>query len=333
MNAQLMPRTLSAVAEYSATEAALAELRAQLEGATFDCSNPADDKLARESRRGLVSLRTDLEARRKELKAPLLERGRLIDDEAKRITGEIVALETPIDAAIKAEEARRERIREERQRAEREAAAEVTRKITAIRETALELVSAPASMVEAAIAETSQLELTAEVYGERLEEAKQAQEATLAKLATILKAAQEQERLQAELRAQREQAERERAEQQAQQAEADRIAREAREQADREAAEERERAAEKQRQQQAELDARQAELDREAKRQREAAANEAREQAEREDAERRQREAEAIANATLREAATEAHVLLLELAPGHLVARKLGAALARGTEE
>lgn len=63
------------------------------------------------------TLRTSLEAKRKELKAPALERSRLIDSEAKRIESEIRSLEDPIDALITAEEQRRERERAERQAA------------------------------------------------------------------------------------------------------------------------------------------------------------------------------------------------------------------------
>ena len=116
---EVLPETTTQVAEYSQTAAALAEMREQLAGHTFDCTTTAGDQEARQSRLTLVRLRTSLEAKRKELKAPLLERTRLIDDEAKRITGELLELEQPIDALIKAEEQRKAEAKTEAERIER----------------------------------------------------------------------------------------------------------------------------------------------------------------------------------------------------------------------
>ena len=99
---------MSALTEYDPTEAALADLRHRFGNVVFDLSTTNGDKEARAARKELVGLRTDLESKRKELKAPALERSRLIDAEAARIKGEIEALEEPIDAQIKADEARRE---------------------------------------------------------------------------------------------------------------------------------------------------------------------------------------------------------------------------------
>ena len=106
--------------KYSRTEAALADLKARHAGATFDLTTTAGDKAARAARLELVTLRTTLEKRRKEFKAPALAFGKLIDTEAERITAEIVALETPIDQQIKADEQRRERERAEAARIEAE---------------------------------------------------------------------------------------------------------------------------------------------------------------------------------------------------------------------
>lgn len=108
------------VVAYTRTEAALADLRDRYEGATFDLTTTKGDKAARAARQELVALRTDLEKRRKQFKAPALEFGRLIDAEAKRITDAIQKLEDPIDAQIKKDEARREAERKERERIEAE---------------------------------------------------------------------------------------------------------------------------------------------------------------------------------------------------------------------
>lgn len=108
----------SALAEYNATAAALADLRQRFAGVVWDVTTTKGNNEARAARLELVKLRTSLEAKRKELKAPALERSRLIDAEAARITGEIVALERPIDEQIKADEQRREAEKEARRQAE-----------------------------------------------------------------------------------------------------------------------------------------------------------------------------------------------------------------------
>ncbi len=106
------------VAEYSTTAAELAKLRERFKDAKFNFGTAEGLADAKKARAELVGLRTSLEAKRVELKEPVLTRGRLIDAEAKRITAELLALESPIDAAIKAEEQRKEREKVARQKAE-----------------------------------------------------------------------------------------------------------------------------------------------------------------------------------------------------------------------
>jgi hypothetical protein len=108
-----------AIAEYSPTEAGLAELRQRLSGVVFNCATTAGDREARAARQELVKLRTALEARRVELKRPALDYVARIDSEAKRITAEIRALETPIDTAIRAEEQRKADEKAAREREEK----------------------------------------------------------------------------------------------------------------------------------------------------------------------------------------------------------------------
>jgi len=108
------------VVEFSKTDAALADLRKRLSGTLFEVTTTAGMRDAKAARAELRGLRTDLERRRKELKAPLLEAGRIVDTEAKRITGELSALEEPIDAQIVNEEQRKEAERAAKERAERD---------------------------------------------------------------------------------------------------------------------------------------------------------------------------------------------------------------------
>ncbi len=107
-----------AIVAYSRTEHALSILRDKYKGATYDLTTTAGDKAARAARLELKTLRTDLEKKRAELKAPALLFGKTIDSEAARLTAEIPALETPIDAQIKADEKRREDERIAKEQAE-----------------------------------------------------------------------------------------------------------------------------------------------------------------------------------------------------------------------
>ena len=67
---------------YSRTEAAIAELKARYSDVRFDLTTTAGDRAARAARLELVRLRTSLDSKRKDFKAPALEFGRRIDSEA-----------------------------------------------------------------------------------------------------------------------------------------------------------------------------------------------------------------------------------------------------------
>jgi hypothetical protein len=118
---------------YNRTEAALADLKQRYTGATFDLTTTKGDKAARQARVELITLRTSLEKKRLELKRPALTFGKKIDEEAARIQEQILALERPIDAQIKADEERREKERQERERIEAERKAKHEAGIATIR--------------------------------------------------------------------------------------------------------------------------------------------------------------------------------------------------------
>lgn len=338
---EVLPQTGSDVVEYRQTEAALAMLREQLADATIDCTTTAGDKQARDSRLTLVRLRTALEDKRKELKAPHIEAGKRIDDEAKRITGAILELERPIDEAIKAEERRREQARQERERIERERKARNEGLIDAVRRLPLEYVSAPVSVVAPALADL--VDQTFAVDDDYREQMTVAHTDAIAKLREVLETRRDVERQQAELRAQREEQERqaaaERAELErlrAEQAERDRVAAEERRAADAAAEAERRRLADEQeaahRAEQERLAAERAELQRQRVADEAARAEEERKQAAKRAEAQRKAEAKAIERATLLDAARDALELLSACGKAeHLTTRKLAAAVERAT--
>jgi hypothetical protein len=239
---------------YSRTEAAIAELKARYSGARFDLTTTAGDRAARAARLELVRLRTSLDAKRKDFKAPALEFGRRIDSEAKRLEGEILALETPIDEQIKAEESRRAAEKAERDRIEAARVAEHMACINEIRAAATGHGAASSASLAAAIEAVAALDVSAERYEEFAPQAVAAQAQTLATLTAMHAGAVEREAEAARLAAERAELARVAAEQAAerkrladeaaaaaaaraaadrlaaeQRAEADRIAREARE--------------------------------------------------------------------------------------------------------
>ena len=120
MNTALIEAASNEIAEYSATEAGLAELRARMANVHYDCTTVKGMIVAKADRAEVRGLRTGLETMRKQIKAPALAHCKLIDAEAARITTALLELETPIDAQIKARELVLENERIAREAAERD---------------------------------------------------------------------------------------------------------------------------------------------------------------------------------------------------------------------
>lgn len=100
------------------TDSAIAELRAEYEG--LEATDRVTHKAVVEAHRAVKGLRSRVEAKRKELKAPALDWGRRVDAEAKRITGALLEIESPLGRtrnAYEAAEAERKRKAEEEARA------------------------------------------------------------------------------------------------------------------------------------------------------------------------------------------------------------------------
>jgi len=115
--------------EYNFVEARLAELTSQYAGALYEVGTSEGMSVAKAARRELRTMRTDLEKVRKQIKQPVLDRGKLIDAEAKRITAILQGLETPIDDQIKAEERRKAEEKAAAERAENERVAGIKARI------------------------------------------------------------------------------------------------------------------------------------------------------------------------------------------------------------
>ena len=207
----------TAITEYRPTAAALAHLRAKY-AAPFDATTAAGLAAAKAARAEIRDLRGKLEKTRAEIKAPVLAQGKLIDDEAKRINAELLAIEEPIDAAIKAEERRKAEEKAERERAE----AALQAQIDAIRRRVLDVANRDAAAIRSALAEARAFEPDPDAFAERWPNAMQAIGEVRLALETLLAEREAREAREAEeaarLRAQREELARRQAELDRQQA-------------------------------------------------------------------------------------------------------------------
>ena len=183
-----------AVAEFDKVSAGIAALRSQYEGVVYDVTNPQGLRDAKEARRAIAQPRIEIEKIRKAAKAPILELGRKLDGEAKRITEELLAIETPITEQIQAEEAKIEAARQAKIKAEQDRVAAHQSAIAAMRALAQAFTSAadPGAIAE----QVGRLEGgLGRDYEEFSEEAERAREAALIALrAAHIDAMERQER-------------------------------------------------------------------------------------------------------------------------------------------
>ena len=192
------------IQEYSQTEAALSVLREKYTDAIYDVDTTDGMKAAKEARADVRGYRTGLEKMRKEIKAPALERSRLIDTEAKRITGELVLLEEPIDQQIKEFEARKETERQAKIEAEVKRVEDIQERITKIRgavEAVIHL-NYPSAKLTELIDDIDAIDID-DSFDEFLDQAQDAKTATLARLREIHAATVERETEQTRLSAER----------------------------------------------------------------------------------------------------------------------------------
>lgn len=224
------------ISEYNETAAALAVLREKY-CTVFDVRTTKGMADAREARAEVRSYRVGLEKLRVAIKAPALERSRLIDAEAKRITAELLAIEEPIDATIKAEETRKVEEKAAKERAEAARIAAIQARIAAIRNHYPAAVNQCADYTRLIIEQIAAMELAPDDFAEFMPEAKAAQDETRAALIILLGQKVEAEAEQARIIAEREELARLRQQDEERKAEERRIEAEAKAKAEQEASE------------------------------------------------------------------------------------------------
>lgn len=197
------------IQEYSPTEAALADLRKKYAKTVYDVSTVAGMNAAKVARKEISTYRIDLEKLRKEIKAPALDRCRQIDDEAKRITAELVALEDPIDHTITEEENRLKAVQAEKVRLEAERRQGIMTKIARFRGVAAAMASPSntSEIIKDTLQKVEDALIDEAGYNEFLAEAVEARKQAVDALIDLIKAVEEREAEQLRIKAEREELE------------------------------------------------------------------------------------------------------------------------------
>lgn len=178
------PEIVTEIGEYSPVAAGLAELKRKYVGVVIEVGTPSSLAYAKAARAEIRAPRYECEKIRKELKAPALAHAKLIDSEAARITAELLAIETPWDDAIKAEEEHKAAEKAALEQAEKEQAEKIQARINALGFDVL-LVGQSSADIAHAVDALEEVEISLEVFGSRAGEAQQVKLATLESLAKL----------------------------------------------------------------------------------------------------------------------------------------------------
>ncbi len=169
------------IAEYSSTVAVLADLRKKYENTVFDVTCTKGMIEARKARAEIREWRVGLEKERQRIKADILERGRMIDSEAKRLTSELMKLEEPIDLQIQAEKNRKEAEEQAKIEVERQRVVQIQGWIANIRNIVVVAANKPSGAINLLLIGIKAREIT-EAFMELKQEAQEAKETVIALL-------------------------------------------------------------------------------------------------------------------------------------------------------
>lgn len=209
------------IVEYSPVESRLSELREKY-AVVPDAETKEGYEACRLALRELVTCRTDIEKARKELKADVLERGRLIDGEAKRITAALLEIETPVKEAKAVVDDRIQREKEEAERRERERVEAIQRVIEGFERAPLTAIGKAPEHIQELIGKAVAYTVDPFKFGEYSERAELARKSAIEQLTTLKAQAEAKAAMEKELADERARMAAERAEFERQKAEAER---------------------------------------------------------------------------------------------------------------
>lgn len=187
-----------AVAEFDRVAAGLGALQKTYGGIVYEVSTTKGMEEAKAARLAIRAPRYEIENVRKAAKAPLLELGKKLDSEAKRITAELQKIEDPIHQQIANEEERKERERQEKIAAELKRVTDIHASIELLRGNPTLTVNSGSVAIQASINQLAAMPVD-ESFMEYTQQAKDARAAGLFRLGELLIAAQTNEAERAEL--------------------------------------------------------------------------------------------------------------------------------------
>lgn len=176
--------------EFKTADIAIEQLAETLPTVVNPLQSKAEHDAIKKEIKPIKSLITSIEKRRKELKAPILDAGRLLDGEAKRLSGKLTELISPLVDAEKEYKERLEREKEERNKYAQS-------KIDWMRDTVANAISMTSEQIEQAIIEVTELDTSVKFY-ELTGEATQLRDKTLNGLSEMLLMKKQQEQFQAQ---------------------------------------------------------------------------------------------------------------------------------------
>ena len=161
-------------AEYSLTQVQLVQLAEEYDPSLIPEAKAVGDEgyvEIHEKVMAITKVRTNVERKRKDLKRDALAWGRLVDGEAKRLTGIVEDLESPWRAVKTELDAEERRLAEEKLAAEQARVAQIEGNIADIRSRTEGLLNMTADAIAARMADLDSIEITEEAFGEFTEAA------------------------------------------------------------------------------------------------------------------------------------------------------------------
>jgi len=193
----------TAIANLNKVATGLADLSKQYKGVVFEVGTSKGMEEAKAARVAIRQPRYEVERIRKDAKAPILALGKKLDDEAKRITGELLKLEEPIDQQIKAEDERKERERQAKIDAEQKRVADLQERVAELRGNRMLSATSGSVLISEHIGDLERIPIDA-TFQEYMPQAHAAKDEGLAWLRELHTAATNHEIEQARLKEERE---------------------------------------------------------------------------------------------------------------------------------
>jgi len=202
----------SALVEFDAVAAGLADLKARFGNVIYDVGTTAGMAAAKAARLEIRGPRYAVDKVLKATKEPLNAIKKELDDRASQITAALLEIETPIHEQIKAEEDRKAAEKAERERVAAAQKLVIDNATTWIKNHAINAVGKSAADIKELVTSLETMEVTLETFADRAGEAEQCRLMTLEVLAGLHDAVAKQEAAAARVEAERIRLEQERKE-------------------------------------------------------------------------------------------------------------------------